>query len=176
VGHVRVAKIRTTGVLAHVEHEIEPRREVVASVGHSHHQLAAEQAVTPVRRLVRKIELRGEHALLWRLHLDVIVAGAAGVERRQDGPEAIAALGVGEQVSAIAESASVVLAALVGVPEIDERPRNRPAGAGENLSVEFDQPRLAARLDEIGALGRGGFEIWPFGLTKSMSALRGKAN
>ena len=51
------------GVLAHVEHEIEPRREPVAGLGHSHHQLAAEQSVAAVHRLVRKIELGGEHAL-----------------------------------------------------------------------------------------------------------------
>src|SRR5262249_57111805 len=52
------------GVLAHVEHKIEPRDEAVTSLGHSHHQLAAEQSVAAVHRLVRKIELGGEHALL----------------------------------------------------------------------------------------------------------------
>src|SRR6266508_5297807 len=67
-------------------------------------------------------------------------------------------------MSTIAKSAGVVFAALVGVPEIDERPRNRPAGAGENLSADFDQPRLAVRFDEIGAFGRTGFEIRPFAL------------
>jgi len=67
-------------------------------------------------------------------------------------------------MSAIAKSAGVVFAAIVGVPEIDERLRNRPARAGENLSAEFDQPRLAVRLDEIGAFGRTGFEKRPFAL------------
>ena len=57
-------------------------------------------------------------------------------------------------MSTIAKSASVVFATLVGVPEIDERARKRAAGASENLSAQFDQPRLAVRLDEIGALGR----------------------
>ena len=84
----------------------------------------------------------------------MIVAGAAGVERGQNGAEAVAALGIGEQVPAIAESGIVVRAVLVGVPEIDERARKRAAGASENLSAQFDQPRLAVRLDEIGALGR----------------------
>src|SRR5262249_45755496 len=67
-------------------------------------------------------------------------------------------------MSTIAKSAGVVFAALVGVPKIDERPRNRTAGASENLSAEFDQPRLAVWLDEIGAFGRGGFEKRPFAL------------
>jgi hypothetical protein len=34
-------------------------------------RLAAEQAVAPVRRLIRKIELRREHPPLRRLHFDV---------------------------------------------------------------------------------------------------------
>src|SRR5215471_6345053 len=49
-------------LLAHVEHEIEPRSEPVAGLRHSHHQLAAEQSVTAVHRLVRKVELGGKHA------------------------------------------------------------------------------------------------------------------
>src|SRR5262245_6028922 len=67
-------------------------------------------------------------------------------------------------MSTIAKSAGVVVAALVSVPQIDECPPNRPARAGENLSAEFDQPRLAVRLDEIGALGRTGFEKRPLAL------------
>src|SRR5262249_51575796 len=98
-------------------------------------------------------ELGGEHALLRHLHLDVIVTRAAGIERGQDGAEAVAALGIGEQVPAIAKSAIVVRAAVVGVPEIDERARNRPTGARKNLPTELHQSRLAVRLDEIGALG-----------------------
>jgi hypothetical protein len=34
-------------------------------------RLAAEQAVAPVRRVIRKIELRREHPPLRRLHFDV---------------------------------------------------------------------------------------------------------
>src|SRR5262245_45198740 len=67
-------------------------------------------------------------------------------------------------MSTIAKSTGVVVAALISVPQIDERPRNWPARAGENLSAEFDQPRLAVRLNEIGALGRTGFEKRPFAL------------
>jgi len=67
-------------------------------------------------------------------------------------------------VSAIAESAVVVLAALVGVPEIDQRLRQRPAGAGEDPPAQLDQPRVAVRLDQIGALRRTWLEIRPLGL------------
>src|SRR5262249_61163237 len=110
---------------------------------------------------VRKIELSGEHALLRRLHLDVVVAGAAGKERGQDGAQAVAAVGIGEQMPAIGKAGVVVLAALVGMPEVEERLRDRPAGAGQNLPAELDSPRRAVRLDEIGAQRRTGLEIRP---------------
>src|SRR5215472_18423313 len=151
-------------VLAHVEHKIEPRDEPVTSLGHSHHQLAAEQSVAAVHRLIRKIELGGEHALLRRLHLDVVVAGAAGIERRQDGAQAVATLAIGEQMPAIAKAGAVVLAALVGMPEVEERLRDGPAGTRQDLPAELDRPRRAVRLDEIGAQRRTGLEIRPLGL------------
>src|SRR5262249_47502320 len=152
------------GTLAHVEHKIEPRGEPIAGLGRSHHQLAAEESVAAVHWLVRKIELSGEHALLRRLHLDVVVACAAGIEGRQDGAQAVAALGIGEQVSAIAKAGVVVLAALVGMPEVEERLRDRPAGARQNLPAELNPARRAAKLDELGAQRRTGLEIRPLGL------------
>ncbi len=87
-----------------------------------------EEVVAGVGGLVREIELRGQELLAGRLHLDVIVAGAAGIESRHDGAEAIAALLVGEHMTAIAEAAIVVGAAVVRVPQIDQRTR-RPAGS-----------------------------------------------
>src|SRR5262245_1557496 len=65
---------------------------------------------------------------------------------------------------AIAKAGVVVLAALVGMPEVEERLRDRPAGAGQNLPAELDSPRRAVRLDEIGAQRRTGLEIRPLGL------------
>src|ERR1700758_5551290 len=64
---------RAGGLLAHVEHEIEPCGEPVAGLRHSHHQLAAEQTVAAVHRLVRGVELGGGHASLRRLHPYVVV-------------------------------------------------------------------------------------------------------
>src|SRR5260370_40031270 len=107
--------------LPHVEDKIEARREALARFCHAQHQIATEQAIAPVRGLVGKIELRGEHRPLRSLQLDVIVTGAAGIERGHDGAEAIAALAIGKEVAAIAEAGIVVFAALIGVPEIDER-------------------------------------------------------
>src|SRR5262252_3126748 len=115
------------------------------------HQFAAEQSIAAAHRLVRKVELSGEHASLRRLNLDVVVAGASGVERRQDRAQAVAAVGVGKQMPAIAKADVVIVAALVGMPEVEESARDRLAGARENLPAELDRPCCAVRLDEIGA-------------------------
>src|SRR5215470_20063652 len=52
------------------------------------------------------------------------------------------------------------------MPEIEERARDRPAGARENLPAELNRPRRVVRLDEIGAQRRTGFEIRPLGLPR----------
>src|SRR5262249_62352107 len=65
---------------------------------------------------------------------------------------------------AVATAGVVVLAAFVGMREVEERLRDRPAGARQNLPAEPDRARQAARLDEIGAQRRAGLEIRPFGL------------
>jgi hypothetical protein len=51
---------QTAVPLADIDYEIEPAGEVVASIRYPHQQFALEQAVTEVRRLVGKIELRGQ--------------------------------------------------------------------------------------------------------------------
>src|SRR5262249_58312871 len=99
---------------------------------HTHQQLAMEEIVTGVGRLAGKIELRSQEPLAGRLHLDVIVPGAAGIEPRLDGAEAIATLRVGEHMTAIAEAAIVVGTPVVGVPQINERALDRSAAAGEH--------------------------------------------
>ena len=63
----------------------------------------------------REIELGGEHRSLRSLHFDVIVTGAAWIERGQDGAEAITTLTVGKEVSAIAEAGIVVFAVLISM-------------------------------------------------------------
>src|SRR5262245_63981436 len=65
---------------------------------------------------------------------------------------------------AIAKAGAVVRAALVGMPEVEERLRDGPAGTRQDLPAELDRPRRAVRLDEIGAQRRTGLEIRPLGL------------
>src|SRR5262249_52023123 len=99
--------------LPQIQHEIEPGGEAVPRLGHAHQQLTPKQAVAAVHRLVGEVELGREHRPFWRLHLDVIVPGAAGIDRRQDGAKAVTPLPVAEQVAAVAEAGVVVLALLV---------------------------------------------------------------
>src|SRR4029453_2216779 len=140
--------------LAHIDDEVEARRHAGARAGDLHQQLAMEEAVAGVEGFAREVELRGQEPLAGRLHLDVIVPRAPGIEPRLDGAEAIAALRVGEDMAAIAEAAIVVVAALVRMPQIDERALDRTAAAREHVTCQLDRPTLAARLREVEALGR----------------------
>src|SRR5215510_7328922 len=111
--------------LAHIDDEVEARRHAGAWASDLHQQLAMEEAVAGVEGFAREIELRGQQPLAGRLHLDVIVPRAPGIEARLDGGEAIAALRIGEDMAAIAEAAIVVFAALVRMPQIDDRALDR---------------------------------------------------
>src|SRR5437763_3681632 len=156
---------QSLAALSNVENEIEPRSKPVARFRHAHQQLGAEQAIAAVHRLVWKIQLRREQRPLRRLHLHVVVARASRVERRQNGAKTVAPLAVREQMAAIAETAVVVFAALVGVPQIDECVGDRPARAGEHVSAELDQSRLRVGLHEICAFRRTGLEKGSLGLS-----------
>jgi hypothetical protein len=102
--------------LGYFEDKIEVRRQAVCGFRYSHHQLAAEQTVATVGGLIGKIELRREHRSFWSLHFDVIVTGAARIQRGQDGAEVVTTLPIGKDVSAIAEATIVVFAVLIGMP------------------------------------------------------------
>src|SRR5215207_4065371 len=91
----------TTGIELD-QHEGEETDLAVAifGVGEVHHQTGVEDAVEFVLRLVRKIELRGEHVRLRFLRLDVDMPGAAGIDPGHDGGQLVAAGGVGELMAA----------------------------------------------------------------------------
>src|SRR5262245_21880880 len=144
----------TPPCLAHVDDEVEARRHAGPRLRNAHQQLAMEEVVAGVGGLARKIELRGQEPLAGRLHLGVIVPGAAGIKPRLDGAEAVAALRVGEHMAAIAEAAIVIGATIVRVPQIDERALDRPTAAGQHIARQLDQPAAGVRLHEIEALGR----------------------
>ena len=80
-----------------------------------------------VAGLAREVELGGEDRLVRRLHPDVDVARPPRVEPGDDRLEPVAALLVSELVAPEAEAGVVVLAPVVGLPEVEERPGDRPA-------------------------------------------------
>src|SRR5688572_26426959 len=90
VGFISHSARYAEAILAHIENEV-----VAAYSGVACHLCELEQQrriVDPIARvagLIWKVELRRQHALLWRLHLDVEVAGAAGIEAGHDGLEHI---------------------------------------------------------------------------------------
>ena len=122
----------TAPTLANVKHEIEPAGETVARVRHPHKQFTPEQIIATVRWLVGEIELRGEEAAARRLNLDVVVSRAARVELRHNGAKAECTVGTGNDVTTISKADAVVLALVIGVPEIDHRAAQRAAAARQN--------------------------------------------
>src|SRR3954468_21019477 len=139
----------TPPCLAHVDNEVEARRHAGARARNAHQQLAMKEVVAGVGGLAREIKLRGQEPLAGRLHLDVIVPSAARIESRLDGAEAVTALLVGEHMTTIGEAAIVMGAPLVSVPHINERALDRPAGAGEHVPRQLDQPAARAGLDQV---------------------------
>src|SRR5712671_32605 len=162
----RRIKLMPAAILPVVEHEIEAGVDTVAGLRGPHQQLLAKQAVAAVRRLVREIELRGQQPSGRRLNLQVKVARAAGIDRRHDGAEAVASLGVGVLVAAQAEAGVVVVAGVVGLPQVEQRMGHRPAGRIEHEAGELDRTTLHAGLDQVGALGRARLEERAFGLAR----------
>jgi hypothetical protein len=106
-----------------------------------------EEVVAGVGGLAGEIELRGQEPLAGRLHLDVIVPGAAGIGSRLDGAEAIAALLVGEDVAAIAEATIVIGAVVVRVIG----PKYCGIAPKDNIALS----RPASELPATNAAGQG---------------------
>ena len=79
---------------------------------------------------IREIELGGQQARLLALHLDVKMRRPPCVVAGPDGLEPERAGGVGKLMAAIAETAVVVPAALVAMPQVDNR-----AGTGRQSGV-----------------------------------------
>jgi hypothetical protein len=84
--------------------------------------------------------------------------------------QAIASLGVGELVAAIAKAAVVVLAVFVRVPEIEQRVRDRLASGRQDLPGQGQLRGLGLRLYQRNAPRRVRLEKRPFGLPRSQLA------
>src|SRR6266581_8443930 len=130
--------------------EVEPSL-VGALAGHAHLQVRAVETIAAVAGLVPEVELRGENALAGRLYLDVDMPRAPEVFRRNDGLQAVAPLGVGELVAAVAKAKVVVLAVLVRVPEIEQRVRHRTASGREDLPGDDQSRSLGLRFHQRNA-------------------------
>ncbi len=81
-----------------------------------------EEHVRAVAGLSGEVQLGGQHGLAGGLHLDVDVPGAAGVEAGHDRLEGEGAGGVAELVAAEGVPGHVVVAVVVGLPEVESTP------------------------------------------------------
>src|SRR6516164_2281351 len=99
-----------------------------------------------------------------RLDLDVIVPRAAGVKRRHDGAKAERAVGSSDDMATISETDVVVLAFVIGMPEIDYRSAKRAAASRQHKARKFKRAASSARLAQVTALRRSRLEKRPLGL------------
>src|SRR6266446_4674047 len=126
------------------DHEVEPPGERSRVFGCPHQQLLAKQAIGTVLCLTGKIELGGEHAAVARLHLNMDMARAAGINAGHDAAQSITSFRISELMAAQAETGIVIPAFVVSLPEIQQCSGERFAGAGEDEANQFDRlPRHA---------------------------------
>src|SRR5262245_51219448 len=92
--------------------EVERRRLAVGAIVHAQDELAIEDGIARVGSLAGEVELGRQHRSLRRLHLEVKVTGAPGIDAGHDRLQAIAALVVGELVPAQAIADVIVVAAV----------------------------------------------------------------
>src|SRR5438270_8282225 len=109
-----------SSLVSSVEHEVETPGEPPFVFGGAHQELAAEQAVGTILSLAREIELGGQYAAAARLHLDMDMARAAGIDAGHNAAQPIASFGVAELMAAQAETGIVITALIVRLPEVQQ--------------------------------------------------------
>ena len=117
--------------------------------------------------LAWEIELGGQHAAAARLHLHMDVARAADIGAGHDTAQPEAPVGVGELMTTQAEAGIVIPALVVGLPEIQERTRDRLAIARQHETDQFDRLPGHAGFKQLDPLGRRRLEERPLGLRES---------
>jgi hypothetical protein len=90
-------------------------------------QRLIEDAIRVVLCDLREEELRGDRSSVRRLHFDVDMFRAAGIESGHNGRQLIAAIRIGKLVTAQGVAVVVVIAVCVCLPEIEQGVRDRLA-------------------------------------------------
>jgi hypothetical protein len=124
----------------HRQHHIEPRRQRTIRRGDPHHQLAVKE----IRRLGSPS--RQGNRTGWSAPAGSAPGpsrdspGPAGVEAGHDGAEGVAPFRVGKDVSTRAEPLVVVLASVVGPPQVHQGTGDGPAGARQHRAGKLHRP------------------------------------
>src|SRR4029450_6758770 len=113
-----------------------------------------------------EVQLGRQHRALRRLQLEMKVARPPGIDAGHDRLQAIAALVVGELVTPQTIAGVVVVAAGVGVPDVDQRARHRLAAREPDDARDDDLDALHTRLEQRRPLRRGRLEIGTLGLSR----------
>src|SRR5262249_55283851 len=145
--------------------EVERSGLALGAIPHAQDELAVEDGIARVGGFAWEVELGRQHRALRGLYLEVKMTGPPGIDAGHDRLQAIAALVVGELVTPQAIAGVVVVAAVVGVPDVDQRARHRLAAREPDDAGDDDPDALHARLEQRRPLRRGRLEIGALGLS-----------
>ncbi|CAM5486922.1 hypothetical protein STENM36S_01018 [Streptomyces tendae] len=144
-------RIRGACVAVHVQDEVEGALLAAAGAADVHQQGRVEDCVRAVAGLAGEVELGGQHGLAGGLCLDVDVPGAAGIEAGHDRLQGERTGGVAELVAAEGVPGHVVVAVVVGLPEVEEHAGQRDAVPAEDVAADGQRGAPGAGGDQVGA-------------------------
>ena len=89
-----------------------------------------------------------------------------GINGGDDGEKPVASIRIRKHMATTAKSLIVVIAVAVRMPQIDNSATDRPAGARQDATGNFDRRSLEAWLAQIETLRRARLEERTFGLAQ----------
>src|SRR5215510_389911 len=114
--------------------------------------MRVEEPIGGIGRLARKVELRREYRLVWRLYLDVQVACPSRVEPWHHSFQSIVSCCIRELMAAQLRASVVVAPPGIRLPEVQQGTGNRPAVRRQNGPNHNDFRAGDARFQQRGTL------------------------
>src|SRR3990170_2540680 len=130
-----------------IQDKIKRSYDPLLGILHGYQQLREEKRVALVACFSRKIELCGEHRLVWGLDFDVDVGRTAWIKAGKDCLQIVTAVFTGELMAAQLIASVIILAVAVCLPEVQPRTGNWRAIRGKHISRQDESGPHHARLD-----------------------------
>src|SRR5436190_1575477 len=142
----------------------------LAAGGQRHLQLTAIDAIAGVAGLAWKVKLGCQRRASWNCDLDVDVWRAPGIAAGHDRRKVVAAVAVGDLMTAESVAGIVVGTSRVCLPELQHRAGDRSAAGSHHAAGEMKALAGEAWLDQRGAQRRKGLEVGTLSLRRGRTA------